>query len=138
MSETKESVLGGVLRVLLHSMGCTPSAAFLQHCFATQRALVSKVSLAKCSSFQSICNFCKEHDLLGDLLLAQVLPCLRFVCYCSEQFSSVSILQTWNSPHQKAVTLFKVQWEAWVRSYCSGCFNSLGFRNDARLGCIFH
>ncbi|XP_013919674.1 PREDICTED: dedicator of cytokinesis protein 7-like [Thamnophis sirtalis] len=42
VSETKESVLGGVLRVLLHSMGCTPSAAFLEHCFATQRALVSK------------------------------------------------------------------------------------------------
>lgn len=45
LSDAKESILGGVLRVLLHSMGCTPSAAFLQHCFATQRALVNKVSV---------------------------------------------------------------------------------------------
>ncbi|XP_026516345.2 dedicator of cytokinesis protein 6 [Terrapene carolina triunguis] len=44
LAEAKESVLDGVLRVLLHSMACTPSALFLQHCFASQRALVSKVS----------------------------------------------------------------------------------------------
>lgn len=42
-SELKESVLGGVLRVLLHSMAGNQSALFLQHCFTTQRALVFKV-----------------------------------------------------------------------------------------------
>lgn len=42
-SEQKESVLGGVLRVLLHSMAGNQSALFLQHCFTTQRALVFKV-----------------------------------------------------------------------------------------------
>lgn len=42
-SELKESVLGGVLRVLLHSMAGNQSALFLQHCFTTQRALVYKV-----------------------------------------------------------------------------------------------
>lgn len=42
-SESKESVLGGVLRVLLHSMAGNQSALFLQHCFTTQRALVFKV-----------------------------------------------------------------------------------------------
>lgn len=41
-SELKESVLGGVLRVLLHSMAGNQSALFLQHCFTTQRALVFK------------------------------------------------------------------------------------------------
>lgn len=44
MTESKESILGGVLKVLLHSMACNQSALYLQHCFATQRALVSKVS----------------------------------------------------------------------------------------------
>lgn len=43
MSELKESVLGGVLRALLHSMAGNQSALFLQHCFSTQRALVYKV-----------------------------------------------------------------------------------------------
>lgn len=43
LSEQKESVLGGVLRVLLHSMAGNQSALFLQHCFTTQRALVFKV-----------------------------------------------------------------------------------------------
>lgn len=42
-SELKESVLGGVMRVLLHSMAGNQSALFLQHCFTTQRALVFKV-----------------------------------------------------------------------------------------------
>lgn len=42
-AELKESVLGGVLRVLLHSMAGSQSALFLQHCFSTQRALVFKV-----------------------------------------------------------------------------------------------
>ncbi|MGH0129684.1 UNVERIFIED_CONTAM: hypothetical protein FKN15_050581 [Acipenser sinensis] len=42
LAESKESILGGVLKVLLHSMACNQSALYLQHCFATQRALVSK------------------------------------------------------------------------------------------------
>lgn len=45
LSEQKESVLGGVLRVLLHSMAGNQSALFLQHCFNTQRALVYKVGV---------------------------------------------------------------------------------------------
>lgn len=47
-SELKESVLGGVLRVLLHSMAGNQSALFLQHCFTTQRALVFKVKRLHC------------------------------------------------------------------------------------------
>uniref|UniRef100_A0A8C6YB30 Dedicator of cytokinesis 6 n=1 Tax=Naja naja TaxID=35670 RepID=A0A8C6YB30_NAJNA len=75
VSETKESVLGGVLRVLLHSMGCTPSAAFLQHCFATQRALVSK--------FPEML-FEEDTELCADL-------CLRLLRHCS---SRVAIIRT--------------------------------------------
>ncbi|XP_034293671.1 dedicator of cytokinesis protein 6 isoform X1 [Pantherophis guttatus] len=75
VSETKESILGGVLRVLLHSMGCTPSAAFLQHCFATQRALVSK--------FPEML-FEEDTELCADL-------CLRLLRHCS---SRVAIIRT--------------------------------------------
>lgn len=52
-SELKESVLGGVLRVLLHSMAGNQSALFLQHCFTTQRALVFKASTV-CMSVPSL------------------------------------------------------------------------------------
>uniref|UniRef100_A0A670ZX73 Dedicator of cytokinesis 6 n=1 Tax=Pseudonaja textilis TaxID=8673 RepID=A0A670ZX73_PSETE len=75
VSETKESVLGGALRVLLHSMGCTPSAAFLQHCFATQRALVSK--------FPEML-FEEDTELCADL-------CLRLLRHCS---SRIAIIRT--------------------------------------------
>lgn len=52
VTESKESILGGVLKVLLHSMACNQSALYLQHCFATQRALVSKVRLLpQCSHY---------------------------------------------------------------------------------------
>lgn len=52
VTESKESILGGVLKVLLHSMACNQSALYLQHCFATQRALVSKVRLSPQCTFQ--------------------------------------------------------------------------------------
>ncbi|KAH0628616.1 hypothetical protein JD844_009975 [Phrynosoma platyrhinos] len=73
LSEAKESVLGGVLRVLLHSMGCTPSAAFLQHCFATQRALVSK--------FPEML-FEEDTELCADL-------CLRLLRHCSSRVATI-------------------------------------------------
>lgn len=55
-SELKESVLGGVLRVLLHSMAGNQSALFLQHCFTTQRALVFKVSTVFISQLRVVNN----------------------------------------------------------------------------------
>ncbi|XP_060109207.1 dedicator of cytokinesis protein 6 [Heteronotia binoei] len=73
LSEAKESVLSGVLRVLLHSMACTPSAAFLQHCFASQRALVSK--------FPEML-FEEDTELCADL-------CLRLLRHCSSRVATI-------------------------------------------------
>ncbi|XP_054859895.1 dedicator of cytokinesis protein 6 [Eublepharis macularius] len=73
LSEAKESVLSGVLRVLLHSMACTPSASFLQHCFATQRALVSK--------FPEML-FEEDTELCADL-------CLRLLRHCSSRVGTI-------------------------------------------------
>uniref|UniRef100_A0A671V0K4 Dedicator of cytokinesis 6 n=1 Tax=Sparus aurata TaxID=8175 RepID=A0A671V0K4_SPAAU len=69
----KESVLGGVLRVLLHSMAGNQSALFLQHCFTTQRALVYK--------FPEML-FEEDTELCADL-------CLRLLRHCSSSVGSV-------------------------------------------------
>ncbi|XP_011613887.1 dedicator of cytokinesis protein 8 isoform X1 [Takifugu rubripes] len=42
LSECKDNVVGGVLKVLLHSLTCNQSTTFLSHTFSTLRALVIK------------------------------------------------------------------------------------------------
>uniref|UniRef100_H0V767 Dedicator of cytokinesis 7 n=1 Tax=Cavia porcellus TaxID=10141 RepID=H0V767_CAVPO len=73
LTESKESILGGVLKVLLHSMACNQSALYLQHCFATQRALVSK--------FPELL-FEEETEQCADL-------CLRLLRHCSSSVGSI-------------------------------------------------
>uniref|UniRef100_A0A8C1H180 Dedicator of cytokinesis 7 n=1 Tax=Cyprinus carpio TaxID=7962 RepID=A0A8C1H180_CYPCA len=73
VTESKESILGGVLKVLLHSMACNQSALYLQHCFATQRALVSK--------FPELL-FEEETEQCADL-------CLRLLRNCSSSISTI-------------------------------------------------
>ncbi|KAM9528657.1 dedicator of cytokinesis protein 7-like isoform 3-T3 [Salvelinus alpinus] len=73
VTESKESILGGMLKVLLHSMACNQSALYLQHCFATQRALVSK--------FPELL-FEKETEQCADL-------CLRLLRNCSSSIGTI-------------------------------------------------
>ncbi|XP_018097532.1 dedicator of cytokinesis protein 6 isoform X3 [Xenopus laevis] len=73
MSELKESILGGVLKVILHSLGCDQSAVYLQHCLTSQRSLVSK--------FPEML-FEDDTELCSDL-------CLRLLRHCSSCISSV-------------------------------------------------
>ncbi|XP_073443618.1 dedicator of cytokinesis protein 6 isoform X6 [Dendrobates tinctorius] len=73
LSEMKESVLVGVLKVLLLSMSCDQSALYLQHCFTSQRALVCK--------FPEML-FEDDTELCSDL-------CLRLLRHCSYCISSV-------------------------------------------------
>ncbi|XP_013931402.1 PREDICTED: dedicator of cytokinesis protein 7 [Thamnophis sirtalis] len=73
VTESKESILGGVLKALLHSMACNQSALYLQHCFATQRALVSK--------FPELL-FEEETEQCADL-------CLRLLRHCSSSISTI-------------------------------------------------
>uniref|UniRef100_A0A8C4LRK6 Dedicator of cytokinesis 8 n=1 Tax=Equus asinus asinus TaxID=83772 RepID=A0A8C4LRK6_EQUAS len=40
--DCKDSLLGGVLRVLVNSLSCDQSTTYLTHCFATLRALIAK------------------------------------------------------------------------------------------------
>uniref|UniRef100_A0A4X2KUL3 Dedicator of cytokinesis 6 n=1 Tax=Vombatus ursinus TaxID=29139 RepID=A0A4X2KUL3_VOMUR len=73
LSEAKEGLLGSVLKVLLHSLGCTQSALFLQHGLATQRALVSK--------FPELL-FEEDTELCADL-------CLRLLRHCSSRVTTI-------------------------------------------------
>lgn len=74
-SELKESVLGGVLRVLLHSMAGSQSALFLQHCFTTQRGLVFKVCVFLC-----VCvSVCYLHT---QSYVCVWIKCCVCVCVC--------------------------------------------------------
>ncbi|XP_041446320.1 dedicator of cytokinesis protein 7 isoform X1 [Xenopus laevis] len=73
LTESKESILGGVLKTLLHSMACNQSSLYLQHCFATQRALVSK--------FPELL-FEEETEQCADL-------CLRLLRHCSSSISNI-------------------------------------------------
>ncbi|KAM8931057.1 dedicator of cytokinesis protein 7 isoform 1-T1 [Pelodytes ibericus] len=73
LTESKESILGGVLKTLLHSMACNQSSLYLQHCFATQRALVSK--------FPELL-FEEETEQCADL-------CLRLLRHCSSSIGSI-------------------------------------------------
>jgi len=43
--DCKDSLLGGVLRVLVNSLSCDQSTTYLTHCFATLRALIAKVNV---------------------------------------------------------------------------------------------
>lgn len=47
--DCKDSLLGGVLRVLVNALSCDQSTTYLTHCFATLRALIAKVSIDACS-----------------------------------------------------------------------------------------
>lgn len=97
VTESKESVLGGVLKVLLHSMACNQSALYLQHCFATQRALVSKVSVASRTPASSepalsLVSLLRQFpELLFEEETEQCADlCLRLLRSCS---SSISIIR---------------------------------------------
>lgn len=57
LADCKDNVVGGVLKVLLHSLTCNQSTTFLSHCFSTLRALIVKV-LTACAP----CTFVSADD----------------------------------------------------------------------------
>lgn len=105
LTESKESVLGGVLKVLLHSMACNQSALYLQHCFATQRALVSKVCQLNCSIILLLlffflfmldfkCVYLSRLVKFPELLFEEETEqcadlCLRLLRSCSSSISTI-------------------------------------------------
>ncbi|NXD26640.1 DOCK8 protein, partial [Spelaeornis formosus] len=81
-AECRDNLLGGVLKVLVNSLGCDQSTTYLTHCFATLRALIAK---------------------FGDLLFEEEVEqcadlCQRVLHHCS---SSIDITRT-----QASATLY--------------------------------
>ncbi|KAM4640462.1 dedicator of cytokinesis protein 8 isoform 4-T4 [Amazona ochrocephala] len=74
-AECRDNLLGGVLKVLVNSLGCDQSTTYLTHCFATLRALI-----AKFGDFL----FEEEVEQCADL-------CQRVLHHCS---SSINITRT--------------------------------------------
>uniref|UniRef100_A0A8B9GGV1 Dedicator of cytokinesis 8 n=1 Tax=Amazona collaria TaxID=241587 RepID=A0A8B9GGV1_9PSIT len=74
-TECRDNLLGGVLKVLVNSLGCDQSTTYLTHCFATLRALI-----AKFGDFL----FEEEVEQCADL-------CQRVLHHCS---SSINITRT--------------------------------------------
>ncbi|OXB80791.1 UNVERIFIED_CONTAM: hypothetical protein H355_010557 [Colinus virginianus] len=74
-AECRDNLLGGVLKVLVNSLGCDQSTTYLTHCFATLRALI-----AKFGDFL----FEEEVEQCADL-------CQRVLQHCS---SSIDITRT--------------------------------------------
>ncbi|OXB54791.1 hypothetical protein ASZ78_008191 [Callipepla squamata] len=74
-AECRDNLLGGVLKVLVNSLGCDQSTTYLTHCFATLRALIAK--------FGDIL-FEEEVEQCADL-------CQRVLHHCS---SSIDITRT--------------------------------------------
>uniref|UniRef100_A0A663FIS2 Dedicator of cytokinesis 8 n=1 Tax=Aquila chrysaetos chrysaetos TaxID=223781 RepID=A0A663FIS2_AQUCH len=75
VTECRDNLLGGVLKVLVNSLGCDQSTTYLTHCFATLRALI-----AKFGDFL----FEEEVEQCADL-------CQRVLHHCS---SSIDITRT--------------------------------------------
>uniref|UniRef100_A0A8C7EDF4 Dedicator of cytokinesis 8 n=1 Tax=Nothoprocta perdicaria TaxID=30464 RepID=A0A8C7EDF4_NOTPE len=74
-AECRDNLLGGVLKVLVNSLGCDQSTTYLTHCFGTLRALI-----AKFGDFL----FEEEVEQCADL-------CQRVLHHCS---SSIDITRT--------------------------------------------
>ncbi|KAI4542160.1 hypothetical protein MG293_007539 [Ovis ammon polii] len=80
--DCKDSLLGGVLRVLVNSLSCDQSTTYLTHCFATLRALIAKVpENAQTTTVLSDTEF-------GDLLFEEEVEqcadlCQRVLHHCS-------------------------------------------------------
>lgn len=64
LSECKDNVIGGVLKVLLHSLTCNQSTTFLSHTFSTLRALVIKVLITRHKYILCLCVLIASWDNL--------------------------------------------------------------------------
>uniref|UniRef100_A0A8C7RWB6 Dedicator of cytokinesis 8 n=1 Tax=Oncorhynchus mykiss TaxID=8022 RepID=A0A8C7RWB6_ONCMY len=93
LADTKDSVVGGVLRVLLHCLTCNQSTTFLSHCFSTLRALIVKFGdllfeeeAEQCADLcQKVLQYCSSHE---DGNRSQACATLYLIMRCS--FSSAN------------------------------------------------
>ncbi|KAF3815975.1 hypothetical protein GH733_016080, partial [Mirounga leonina] len=98
--DCKDSLLGGVLRVLVNSLSCDQSTTYLTHCFATLRALIAKFGdllfeeeVEQCADLcQRVLHHCSS-SVIGtrSQACATLYLLMRFSCGASSNFARVKM-----------------------------------------------
>uniref|UniRef100_A0A7N6C1N5 Dedicator of cytokinesis 8 n=1 Tax=Anabas testudineus TaxID=64144 RepID=A0A7N6C1N5_ANATE len=104
LAECKDNVIGGVLKVLLHSLTCSQSTTFLSHTFSTLRALVVKFGdllfeeeAEQCADLcQKVLQYCSSPvDENRSQACATLYLIMRYSSFCFYQnFSRVKMQVT--------------------------------------------
>ncbi|XP_034026414.1 dedicator of cytokinesis protein 8 isoform X2 [Thalassophryne amazonica] len=103
LSECKDSVVGGVLKVLLHSLTCNQSTTYLSHTFSTLRALVVKFGdmlfeeeAEQCADLcQKVLQYCSSLvDENRSQACATLYLIMRFSYHNASNFSRVKMQVT--------------------------------------------
>ncbi|XP_012873899.1 PREDICTED: dedicator of cytokinesis protein 8 isoform X4 [Dipodomys ordii] len=101
--DCKDSVLGGVLRVLVNSLSCDQSTTYLTHCFATLRALIAKFGdllfeeeVEQCADLcQRVLHHCSSSiDVTRSQACATLYLLMRFSFGASSNFARVKMQVT--------------------------------------------
>uniref|UniRef100_A0A2K6FIJ4 Dedicator of cytokinesis 8 n=1 Tax=Propithecus coquereli TaxID=379532 RepID=A0A2K6FIJ4_PROCO len=101
--DCKDSLLGGVLRVLVNSLGCDQSTTYLTHCFATLRALIAKFGdllfeeeVEQCADLcQRVLHHCSSSmDVTRSQACATLYLLMRFSFGATSNFARVKMQVT--------------------------------------------
>eukprot|EP00062_Callorhinchus_milii_P008194 gi/632950629/ref/XP_007890827.1/ PREDICTED: dedicator of cytokinesis protein 8 isoform X3 [Callorhinchus milii] len=93
VSDSKDSVLGNVLRVLLHSLGCNQSSCYLMHCFNTLRGLLAKYADLLFEEEAEQCSeMCQRvlHHCSSSLESTRTQACATLYLIMRHSFSTIS------------------------------------------------
>uniref|UniRef100_A0A4X1W0L1 Dedicator of cytokinesis 8 n=2 Tax=Sus scrofa TaxID=9823 RepID=A0A4X1W0L1_PIG len=101
--DCKDSLLGGVLRVLVNSLSCDQSTTYLTHCFATLRALIAKFGdllfeeeVEQCADLcQRVLHHCSSSmDITRSQACATLYLLMRFSFGATSNFARVKMQVT--------------------------------------------
>ncbi|KAB1279725.1 Dedicator of cytokinesis protein 8 [Camelus dromedarius] len=101
--DCKDSLMGGVLRVLVNSLSCDQSTTYLTHCFATLRALIAKFGdllfeeeVEQCADLcQRVLHHCSSSmDVTRSQACATLYLLMRFSFGATSNFARVKMQVT--------------------------------------------
>ncbi|NXG40960.1 DOCK8 protein, partial [Psilopogon haemacephalus] len=91
--ECRDNLLGGVLKVLVNSLGCDQSTTYLTHCFATLRALIAKFGdFLFEEEFEQCADLCQRvlHHCSSSIDITRTQACATLYLLMRYSFSSTS------------------------------------------------
>ncbi|XP_060697150.1 dedicator of cytokinesis protein 8 isoform X2 [Hemiscyllium ocellatum] len=93
VSDCKDSVLGNILRVILHNLGCNQSSYYLTHCFNSLRALIAKYAdLLFEEEAEQCSDMCQRvlHHCSSSMDSTRTQACATLYLIMRHSFSTVS------------------------------------------------